>query len=657
MSEYSEPQAVGALAPQPPRALSRYVAHGHAFLALACVTDALAFTGAIASGAPLGPAHIFSFVVATAVNFLGHTRVALAASGRARGPNVYGRLLMVSLLALFLRGGVLGLCVDTWSWSPYGAIFAAIGATLAVTVPGYAMAMEPAAAGRLESGARWRRVIFALIAYALVLRLIFIGQVELLPEESYYWNYARHLDIGYLDHPPMVGWLIRLTTELLGTSQFGVRAATLGCACVTAFFSYRLARDLFGMPSALGAMLLSQVLPFFFVAGLIMTPDTPLIAAWAAELYFLERALVAGRAGAWWGVGVAMGFGLLCKYSIGLLALVALGFLLMDPRPRGWLRHWRPYAAALIALAIFSPVLAWNARNEWVSFLFQTSRRLAGNPEFALQKIVLAALVMLTPVGVWATAVTLWARRGNSGAASLQEQRKWRFIALAIGVPLATFVAVSLRHDVKFDWTGELWLAAVPLMARSMISGAGLSARVDRRIRAAWMATILGLLVAYAAALHFLVLGLPAVSYPAQTELLPIGWRDLGRQVSAIAAQVAAETGSEPLIVGMDRYGIASEVAFYAHSATAPHGIETSGAHLFGWTGLMYQRWVPRDLQNGRTLLLVTWKPEDLADQCVQSRAARFEPVRSGTLTRDGRIIRRFYYRVAYGYRSAPPCA
>ena len=44
-----------------------------------------------------------------------------------------------------------------------------------------------------------------------------------MPEETYYWNYSRHLDIGYLDHPPMVGWLIWLGTAVFG--DYGVRRA------------------------------------------------------------------------------------------------------------------------------------------------------------------------------------------------------------------------------------------------------------------------------------------------------------------------------------------------------------------------------------------------------------------------------------------------
>ena len=119
------------------------------------------------------------------------------------------------------------------------------------------------------------------------------GSVELMPEEAYYWNYSRHLDFGYLDHPPMVAWLIRLGTALFGQNEFGVRAGALCCGAVTATFVYKLARNLFGEAGALAALLLAQTLPYFFLSGLLMTPDAPLAAAWSASLYFLERALIA----------------------------------------------------------------------------------------------------------------------------------------------------------------------------------------------------------------------------------------------------------------------------------------------------------------------------------------------------------------------------
>jgi len=66
----------------------------------------------------------------------------------------------------------------------------------------------------------------------------------------------------------------------------------LCCGALAALFVYRLTRNVFGETSALLAVALTQALPFFFLSGLLMTPDAPLTAAWAAALYFLERALI-----------------------------------------------------------------------------------------------------------------------------------------------------------------------------------------------------------------------------------------------------------------------------------------------------------------------------------------------------------------------------
>jgi len=59
-------------------------------------------------------------------------------------------------------------------------------------------------------------------------------------------------------------------------------------------------------------------------------------------------------------------------------------------------------------------------------------------------------------------------------------------------------------------------------------------------------------------------------------------------------------------------------------------------------------------LQTGRTLLLIAWNPRDLTDTAVESRAAWMGPLQDGVLTRDSRVIRRYYYRVAYNYRASP---
>jgi len=597
----------------------------------------------------LRSSHIASFTVATALNYLLKVRSTVVADRRTRDWRLHCRLLAVSMLALFLRGGVLGLLSLGWGWPAQVSIVFAVLAGLAVTMPGYAEGLSSA-----DAGARARALAIGIIAYAFVLRLVYLGSVELLPEEAYYWNYSRHLDIGYLDHPPMVAWLIKLGTAAFGQSEFGVRAGALCCGVITSVFTYRLTRNLFDEATALAAVALAQALPFFFASGLLMTPDAPLTAAWAASLYYLERALVAGRSSAWWRAGVSLGIGAISKYSIGLLVPVTLSFMLWDRRSRHWWRRRQPYAAALLAFAIFSPVILWNAQHEWASFVFQTSRRLAEAPRFALHKLAASALILITPTGVLAVAAGLMggSARGNVEAnAGGDAARRRLFIGMAILVPLTVFAFFSLRHEVKLDWTGAPWTAALPLMAAGMISTGAASSGFRAWLRAAWAPTLVTMLLIYGAGLHYLVLGLPGLGYGKHIELIPVGWREFSRQVAGTVAAFRKENGADPLIVGMDRYAIASELAFYGAERTHS-AVETSSAHLFEGIGLMYERWTPTELQEGRNLLLVAWDPRDLTGKVIESRAERLGPIEDDVLRQDGHIVRHYYHRLVYHYRA-----
>ena len=625
---------------------------------MAPLLDAGLFCALIGYGLPLRSSHIASFAVATALNYLLKVRSTVVAEGRTRDWRLHCRLLAVSLMALFLRGGVLGLLSLGWGWPAQVSIIFAVLAGLAVTAPGYAQALSSA-----EAGARARALAVGIIAYAFALRLVYLGSVELLPEEAYYWNYSRHLDIGYLDHPPMVAWLIKVGTAAFGQSQFGVRAGALCCGVITSVFTYRLTRNLFDEATALAAVVLAQALPFFFLSGLLMTPDAPLTAAWAASLYYLERALVAGRSSAWWGVGFSLGLGAISKYSIGLLVPVALGFMSRDRESRRWWRRWEPYVAALLAFAIFSPVIVWNAQHEWASFAFQTSRRLAEAPRFALHKLVASALILITPTGVLAVAAALMGggiRRGrvdgtvdDNAGGNGDAARRRLFISLGVLVPLAVFALFSLRHEVKLDWTGAPWIGALPVMAAGMIpAGAALSG-FRAWIRAAWAPTLVTLLLIYGAGLHYLVLGLPGLGYNKHIELIPVGWRAFSRQIAETTAAIRKEAGGDPLIVGMDRYAIASELAFYGAERTKS-AVETSSAHLFEGIGLMYERWTPAELQEGRNLLLIAWDPGDLMGKVIESHAERLGPVEDDVLREDGQIVRHYYHRLAYHYRAMP---
>ena len=609
--------------------------------------DLIAYFASIGMGASSGRSQLVGCTAAAAFYFLEQMRARPIPSPRTLPVAFYLHLIAVTLSVFSLRSGVFALLGNGFGWPGQAAIVVAVIGTAALMRPGYAYCFS-FSKWTLGSGAGWRAGAMGVVAFAFLLRLIYSGQIELLPEETYYWNYARHLDYGYLDHPPMVAWLIGAGAAAFGDTQFGVRSGALCCGLITAFFAYRLTRNLYGEASGLVAVVLVQALPFFFLAGMLMTPDAPLTAAWAAALYFLERALVAERPEAWWRAGLCLGLGLLSKYTIGLLGLSACAFMLVDARARLWFRRPQPYGAALLALAVFSPVIVWNAQHEWASFVFQTSRRLAESPRFSLHKLIASVVVLLTPTGAAAAALLLARRAADA------EPRAWRFLQAAILLPLAVFFVFSLRHEVKLDWTGAPWLAAVPVLSAGIVNSAsGVASGLRAWIRSAWAPTIVVLMLIYAAGLYALALGIPGLSYGAHPELIPVGWRELGSQISALRHQAAdAAHGQAPLIVGMDRYAIASELAFYAPDR-ARSVAETTSAHLFGQVGLMYERWFPPAAQKGRTLLLVAWNRADLAPERLQSSVERLGPIEEGVLMRGDTVIRHYYHRFAYGYRGS----
>ena len=128
-----------------------------------------------------------------------------------------------------------------------------------------------------------------IVVFIMVLRLIYLGQAQLIPDEAYYWNYAQHMDLSFVDHPPMVAWLIWIGTSIFGDNEFGVRIAAYICSLITMGYLYALTLNLYDKSTSMRAMLILAVLPIGFVHGMLMTPDSPLLATWAATLYYMGK--------------------------------------------------------------------------------------------------------------------------------------------------------------------------------------------------------------------------------------------------------------------------------------------------------------------------------------------------------------------------------
>jgi len=456
----------------------------------------------------------------------------------------------------------------------------------------------------------------------------------------------------------MVAWLIASGEAAFGHRAFGVRFPSFLCGLVVVYCVYRYARRLVDRPSAMLAAALAAVIPYGFIgAGLMMTPDAPLAAAWAAALYFLHAALVGDERRAWYGAGVALGLGMLSKYTIALLGPAALAFCLLDRHARRGLRRPEPYLAALIALVAFAPVIYWNYSHDWASFAFQGGGRFAPTPRFSLSDLLLNVVAAATPLVLFVLPLlgsAHWmAPLAESGEPDHARPRNRLFVACFVLVPLLVFALDALAHRPRANWTGPVWLATLPLCGWAIVHASALRVRgLGTLLRVTAPPLLVALLAGYAGLLYHVSFGIPGLAY-ARYFALAAGAPAAARRLHDVQERVAHERGAAALVVGMDEYWIASELSFYGLNATAM-------GRLLGGSALMFDYWHSAEEFRGGSFIMVSRRREDLAAERLSRYFRALDPeIHALPFFHRGRRnpIDRYYYRIGYGYRPAVPGA
>jgi len=282
-------------------------------------------------------------------------------------------------------------------------------------------------------------------------------------DESYMVAAGRDLELGYFDHPPLSWWLCWGAAHLVGAeAPVVVRLPFILLFALSTWLMARLTTALFTPRAGLWAALAFNLAPVFgLTTASWVLPDGPLTCALLAAGLCLVRAL-GGRGISWWlGAGLAAGLALMSKYSAILPMAGVVVAIVTHPAWRIWLRRPQPYAAGMVALLVFAPVLAWNAGHGWVSLAFQGGRAaaagfrpfgplvtLGGEAAFLLPWIwtgLMAALVRGFRVG-----------RGQPGS--------WLLCWLAV-LPIALFAVLALwSRNVLFHWAAPGYLFLFPLL-------------------------------------------------------------------------------------------------------------------------------------------------------------------------------------------------
>lgn len=319
-----------------------------------------------------------------------------------------------------------------------------------------------------------RRTVLRVVALGLAARALVAALVPITTDEAYYVDWARHLAPGYLDHPPLVAWLIAGPLRIFGRHTLAVRLAPVLLQAGTTLLAASLVRAWAGPRAAVAAAVLLQAAPVFSAGAVLATPDAPLAFAWVGTLWCVDRALRRdGRL--FLAAGAFLGLAALSKLTAGFLALGVLAALLATREGRRALASPWPWLGAVLAVLIASPMLLWNAARGWPSFTFQLQHGLSGR-RFGwarLAQSVGAQAAYVSPV-LLALAAAAAARALGAGAAQPAARRAAALTAL----PLAAFFTLSAAFTPGAlpHWAAPAWLSALLLLAAAGRRGVKLAA-------------------------------------------------------------------------------------------------------------------------------------------------------------------------------------
>ncbi|HLY72768.1 MAG TPA: glycosyltransferase family 39 protein [Planctomycetota bacterium] len=435
---------------------------------------------------------------------------------------------------------------------------------------------DPAPARGLPDWTRW---LLALLPIRLLLAVI----APVLPEEAYHWNFARHLDWGYLDHPPMIAWAIAAGRLVAGDSALGIRLLPLLFSLGSSVLIARFARRLYGEAAATWAVILFTLAPIPFLVSEAGFPDSPLLFFWTLTLALGWEAVDGGKPGVWLAAGASLGAAMLSKYTAVLLVPSLFLYLLLGARDRRRLASPWPYLAGLVALAVFLPVIYWNWKHGWASFLYQSRGRFEESHGFSLGRYLraqaLAPFTLTLPLAACAL-VRLF----------LSTRPQERYL-LSFFLPMfLLFAAVSCVRPPHLLWPLPCYVSVFVAMAGMAAEGAGPVSAFYARARG-WLVGLSGVLLV-GGGIH-LAFFLPVFS-PLQG---PYGWKEV-----ADAARIERQglpDGSFYLGLGR-KYTCTSQLAYQLR---LPY--EVHGANLIGEPALQYSYWSDAAQLRGRDAVIV----------------------------------------------------
>jgi hypothetical protein len=476
----------------------------------------------------------------------------------------------------------------------------------------------------------WRSAAIALLVGAALLRFFYLAcscPLDLAPDEAHYWDWSRNLDWSYYSKGPLVAYLIRAScllldpwsTWLTGSEMLAVRLPAVLCSTLLLASLYVLTVQVYGREKlALAVVAVALPLPILAVGGSLMTIDAPYCCLWGWALVLGCHAVFRNSRWAWPALGLAIGLGILAKYTMVLFPLSLGLFLLATPEYRRLL--WRPGFWIMAGIAAFCclPILIWNAQNDWVTF-----GHLLAHSGFHREASVSWVGPIVYVGGQFALLLgyyfLAWAR-------SMIHHRPGKETRPEIGylwwLSLPTFVFFLIfswkNGGGELNWPATAYLSGMVLAIAWLAEQLAAAPGMRRVVALSGLALMSGISLSLTLLLHHSALARPLLELfcEAPTRLHPTpmrrldptcrlkGWQTLAAEVDQLREQCRL-AGVEP-ILATARWSEAGELGFYCRGQPTVFSIGLAHGDRYS----QYDLWRPNPLADpdrflGKTFIIV----------------------------------------------------
>jgi hypothetical protein len=344
------------------------------------------------------------------------------------------------------------------------------------------------AAGELSP----RKGFFAIYVFFGIVVLYFAtGGMPLLPDEAQYWTWSRRLQLCYVSKPPFIAYVNAAATALGGHHVWVIRVAGsvfhyyLFLPFMYVFGSRLAGSKRGGLIAAMATVSLSQS------TNVVMDTNQVLSIFWIAAMGSFYLA-ISGSTVMWWLLGMVIGLGLLCKFTMLLLVVAfALYLVLFD---RAWWRTRYPYLVVVIAVLINAGSIWWNMRHNWAPIDHMVAESSASvDPlwkrlwDFGSQQVEflgLSAVLVIAAIG---------------GLARCWRQKQARFLLVCWAVPFGFYLIVALKRLIWPHWTIQAYYAVPLALGWLCASGSQISEPARRTVTYCVKACCMLLVAFYAA--------------------------------------------------------------------------------------------------------------------------------------------------------------